>query len=62
MECIILFSSIVILVVVIDVIGSMKLVKLKDFVVFRTWRRVEVVSNGTVNDISEDFSALGVIV
>ena len=51
---------IVFLVVGIDVIGFMKLVKSKDFVVFQPCRRVEVGSNGTVNEISEDFSAMGI--
>ena len=46
---------VVILVVVIDEIGSMKLIQVKDFLVLRPCRRVEAGSNGTVNEISEDF-------
>ena len=37
----------------------MKLVNAKEFVVLRPWRRVETCSNGMVNEISEDFSAMG---
>ena len=50
---------IVILVVVIDVIGSIKMVKSKEFLVLQPWRRVEAGSNGTFNEISEDFSTMG---
>ena len=46
---------VVILVVVIDEIGSMKLIQVKDFLVLQPCRRVEAGSNGTVNEISEDF-------
>ena len=43
---------VVILVVVIDVRGSMKLVKSKEFVLFLPWRRLEAGSNVTINEIS----------
>ena len=53
---------IVLLVVVVDVRGSMKLVKSEDFVVFLPWRRVEAGSSGTVNKISEAFYSMGLVV
>ena len=53
---------IVILVVANDLKRSMKLVKLKDFIVFQPWRREKSGSNGTVNEISEDFSTMGFVV
>ena len=46
---------IVIFVAVIDAIVSMKLVKLKEFVVFRPCRRVEAGYNDMVNEIYEVF-------
>ena len=50
------------LVDVINTRGPMKLVNSKECVVLRTWRRVEVGPNDMVNDISETFSALGLVV
>ena len=47
-----------ILLVVVDVIVSMKMVKLKEFVVFWTWRRIEADSNHGFYDIPETFSAI----
>ena len=44
--------------VVIDVRGSMKLVKSKEFVVFWPWRRIEAGSNCVVSDIPEALSAM----
>ena len=44
------------MVVVIDLIGYMKLVKSKEFLMFLLWRRIEAGSNCAVYDIPEDFS------
>ena len=53
------FRLIVLLAVVIDARGSMKLIKSKGNVVFRTWRRIQVGYNGAFNEIPEVFSAMG---
>ena len=48
--------------VVIDLIGSMKLVKAKEFVVLWPWWRIGVESNFAVGEIPETFSTIRLVV
>ena len=47
---------IILLAVVIDTRGTMKLIKTKEIVMFRPWRRIEAGSNCAVNEITQAFS------
>ena len=50
------FFLIILLAVVIDTRGTMKLIKTKEIVMFRPWRRIEAGSNCAVNKITQAFS------
>ena len=52
------FRLIFLLVIIIDVSGSVKIFKMKYFVAFLPWWRIEAYSNCAVDDIPENFSAM----
>ena len=53
-----LFNITFLLLIKIDVIWSMKLVQAEKLIVHLSWGRIEAVSYGTINEISENFSAM----